>query len=302
MLAYLLLRGSDRTKERIVEWFGEDGDHSSRRRHPLPQSPYWAANSVYDYIRFLDTNFRYKKALNMSLRNNFFDPLVSYRVAGLAVERREFPRAIEILDEAVRHRFFEKFQETELGNLRVLNHARFERRCGQYSWLAYLANRQENANSLYEAIERMKKVLSMKPSDLGYTVRGTKSQDLANKLAGILKHEQDWAGLNLVLYSFYRYVLNQEGVSNYTAFYREVEALSQPRLPQNKKVYSDIEGQKFLIKALYVAQKKKARAIELIQRAIVVFDKSPRRFETALDRLDVAHEILTFIESIKVAD
>ena len=73
MLGYLLIRGTDDIKERIVSWF-QVGDSKTQ----MPRDTYFATTYLYDHIGFLDTNFRNKKT---QFQDHFYDPLVNYRTA-----------------------------------------------------------------------------------------------------------------------------------------------------------------------------------------------------------------------------
>jgi hypothetical protein len=278
----------------------------------MPPHPYWAANYVYDHIRFLDTAVRYKLPQGNSLRDYFFDPLVSYRSAGLAVERREFPRAIHILDEAIKFKFMEKFAESDVENLRILNHARFERRCAQYHWLAYLSNRRENANHLFDAVDRLKSVLAMNVETVvAYRIAGLNEVQNKRLRLDILESEQRSALLSFVIYNFYRYILGRDGFPNWDGFSAEVgsfERMYARLLPGIRdggateaasKSYDRTEkfaAQRLTAESiLEIFSRKRTQARKSIDAALTKLNDIPRRFVAPLDRRDVAGEIRQFL-------
>lgn len=303
MLGYLLIRGSNDLKERIVSWF-----HVGDQKTQMPRDTYFATTYLYDHVGFLDTNFRNKKNRHS---DHFFDPLVNYRTAGLAVQRREFLIAIRLLDEA-RH-FLEIFRETLPQNLRILNHARFERRCGQYFWWAYLTNRQENVDEIYRAIERMKKVLSMKPKDvicyqLPEASSPQQSKEQIQLIDDILRREQRSAALNLIVYTFFRFVIRKEGHPNWDGFDAEmkptmelIRSLFPAAGTPDYDTYINsatptVIGQMFLVQAIEKAiHADFQESLADIDRAIGEFSRKPVRLESSFDRVEVAGEIRRFL-------
>jgi ppGpp synthetase/RelA/SpoT-type nucleotidyltranferase len=299
MLGYLLIRAGNDVKEKIVTWF-----HSGDPKTQMPRDTYFATTYLYDHIGFLDTNFRNK---SHQFQDYFYDPLVNYRTAGLAVQRREFLIAVNMLDEARNFGFLEKFKETLPENLRILNHARFERRCGQYYWWAYLTNRHENVDDIYKAIERMKNVISMKLRDvIKYPIDEDRLPVLEK--AAILNHEQQSAALNLVIYNFFRFVARKDNQPNWDRFDAElVPAMEAIRKLFPEAGTEDAEtflnaakpgfvGQMLLVQGIIKARYGNfPEALADIDQGIRSFSKQPVRLESSFDRVEVAGEIRTFL-------
>ncbi|MCK1384859.1 hypothetical protein [Bradyrhizobium sp. 21] len=301
MLGYVLLKGNAEQRMRVVQWF-KLGKKNAR----MPQDPYWAATYIYDHMRFVDTHFRTNTS---KLRSHFCDPLLAYRVAGLAVQRGEFHKAINELDVAMKHDFLETFRENEPSNLKTLNRARFERRCAQYHWWTYLSNRTENAGELFQAISRMQKVLAMTEADIAaYDIPGFTSDDRAD----ILKREQRSAVLAFILYSFHRYVLRRPELPNWPGFNEAHESVARnliqlfgtapPLHLADLKAYpGPLYGERLLVDAILSAQESYADAIATIHRAVADFEKWPGKTDLHGDRIALAREIEDFLSSLSRA-
>ena len=300
MLGYVLLKGNKKQRVCVVSWF-KAGTKNSR----MPQDPYWAATYIYDHIRFVDTHFRKN---SRKYENYFSDPLLAYRVAGLAVQRGEFHKAMHELDTAIQLGFIEKFHETDPNNLVILNHARFERRCAQYHWWTYLSNRVENADELFAAIERARNVLEMKDTDIiPYDIEGFSPAQRTD----VLRHEQRSAAMSFLLYSFHRFILRREGIPNWSGFSDARQSIdahlqrlfgpSTPLLLSNSVDRNDrphFKGEKRLIDGLLAADAKEfVDALQHVRQAIRDFEESPGKTDLPGDRVALAREIEELISA-----
>lgn len=158
--------------------------------------------TLFEYIRSMDTYFRWKHTSTENEKALVSDPLVAYRSAGAYIKVRNFRRGIHVMFDAIKYNFFSRQCSLD-NNSNYLNKMHFLRRIGEYYFMLYLNHEVDYQKCLYEACN--------------YTTDSIDCSDGPSN-SNALADEKLKIVSNILIFNFYRYIIElkeNQNIDNY---------------------------------------------------------------------------------------